>query len=69
MNTRYVVRACDNDGSVEGLARDRTWDVVEKTATTAHGTTEAVVASVLTRADAYAVKRRFEAEAEVEVKP
>jgi hypothetical protein len=29
MSPRYVVRPCDNDGTVEGLKRDRTWSVVD----------------------------------------
>lgn len=29
MRRRYVVRPCDNGGTVEGLARDRTWAIID----------------------------------------
>ena len=60
--TRYVVRACDNGGSVEGLVRDRTWLIVEKVKGEDGFTRERVVADVLTRAQAYAIKRGYEAD-------
>ena len=30
MRNRYIVRPCDNCGSIEGLKRDRTWDVIDR---------------------------------------
>jgi hypothetical protein len=54
---RYVVRPCDNDGSIEGLVRDRTWDVVCK-----DGAQEWPAATYPTRREAYAAKRELEEE-------
>ena len=61
MSVRYVVRPCDNLGSVKGLKRDRTWVVVRK-----HDGQEQVVADLFTRKAAYEYKRQCERE---EVQP
>jgi hypothetical protein len=52
VKVRFIVRPCDNCGSVEGLVRDRTWVVIRKL-----GGEECVVADVPTRAQAYAISR------------
>ena len=54
---RYVVRPCDNGDTIEGLERDRTWDVVCK-----DGAEEWTAATYLTRREAYAAKREMEGE-------
>lgn len=54
---RYVVEACDNCGSVEGLVRDRTWLLVEVTAEE-----RTYVGEYLTRVEAYTAKRERELE-------
>ena len=55
---RYVVRACDNYGSIEGLERDRTWDVICKARGEEH-----IMGTFLTRREAYAQRRSLESEA------
>ncbi len=54
---RYVVRPCDNGESIEGLVRQRTWDVICK-----KGGDQYCVASFLTRREAYAHKRSLQHE-------
>jgi len=49
---RYVVRPCDNGESIEGLARQRTWDVICK-----EGGDQHCVATFLTRREAYAAAK------------
>jgi hypothetical protein len=56
MRPVYVVRPVDNCGSVEGLVRDRTWAVIEKC-----DGNERVVDELLTRSQAHAARRGYEA--------
>ena len=54
---RYIVRACDNGDCIEGLARQRTWDVICQ-----QGGQEWTVASFLTRREAHTYKRELQGE-------
>jgi hypothetical protein len=56
MRPVYVVRPVDNCGAVKGLVRDRTWAVIEK-----FGGRERVVDELLTRSQAHASKRGYQA--------
>ena len=56
MRPIYVVRPVDNCGAVKGLVRDRTWAVIEKC-----GGRERVVDELLTRSQAHASKRGYQA--------